>query len=68
MHEHAVALGDAARGERRRERRHVGVDLAPGPGALAPDEAGAVAGKRRAFCVSEMREVHHPPRHPRDAA
>ena len=39
MHEQAVALADAARGEPRRERRDLGLDLAPGPGAFAPDEA-----------------------------
>jgi len=39
MHENAVALDDAARGERRRQRRDAGVDLAPGPRAVAPDEA-----------------------------
>ena len=43
MHEDAVALGDAARGERRRQRRDLRIDLAPGPGSVAPDETGAIA-------------------------
>ena len=51
MHEDAVALGDAARGQRRRQRSDLCFDLAPGKALLAPDEADAVA-SRRAFCVS----------------
>ena len=36
MHEDAVALADAARGQCRRQRRDQGVDLAPGPGPARP--------------------------------
>ena len=67
MDQDAVALDDAARGKRRRQRRDVAVDLAPGPGPLAPDEAGAVA-MPAGILGQQMREVHHPAGHRADAA
>ena len=51
MHEDAVALGDAARRKRGRQRRDLRVDLAPGP-ALSPQMNPARSPCRRAFCVS----------------
>src|SRR5262249_290684 len=62
MNEDAVALLDAARGQRRRERGHLIVDLAPGPGFLAPDEADAVAMAAR-ILGQHISEVHDPARH-----
>ena len=67
MHQDAVALADAARGKRRRQRRDVPIDLAPGPGPIAPDEADAVA-VPAGILGEEMRQVHHPARHSRHAA
>ena len=67
MHQDAVALGDAPRGEARRQRGDVAVDLAPGPGSVAPDEARAVA-MAAGILGQHMRQVHHPARHPRQAA
>ena len=63
----AVALADAARAQCRRQRRHRSIDLAPGPGPVAPDEALAVA---MPPCVlgQEMGQIHHPARHPRQPA
>ena len=67
MDQDAVALDDAARGKCRRQRRDAAVDLAPGPGSVAPDEAGAVA-MPAGILGQQMREIHHPARHPRHAA
>ncbi len=39
LHQHAVALGHAARCQRRRQRIDPGVEIMPGPEPLAPDEA-----------------------------
>ena len=38
-----LPLSSFCRTENRRQRRHAAVDLAPRPGSIAPDEAGAVA-------------------------
>jgi hypothetical protein len=43
------------------------IDLAPGPGSVTPDEAGAVA-MAAGILGQHMREIHHPARHPRQAA
>src|ERR1700694_3248649 len=43
MNKDATAPGDAARGKRRRQRRDEAIDLAPGPGPLAPDQADTLA-------------------------
>ncbi len=67
MDQDAVALDDAARGKRRRQRRDQRVDFAPGPGPLAPDEANAVA-VAAGVLGEQMRQVHHPARHPCHAA
>src|SRR5438105_359899 len=67
MHEDAIALADAARGKRCRQRRDAAVDLAPGPGSIAVDEADAVA-MPAGILGEKMSEVHDPPRHRRDAA
>ncbi len=67
VHQDAVALGDAPRGQGCRQCRDTGVDLAPGPGFFGPDEADAVAMPARVL-GRKMRKVHHPARHPRHAA
>src|SRR5882757_6945592 len=67
MDQDAIAPGDAARGQRRRQRRDEAVDLAPGPRLLAPDEADALA-MAAGILRQEMREIHHPARHRRHAA
>jgi hypothetical protein len=67
MDEDAVTLDDAARGERGRQRRRKTIDLAPAPGSAVPDKACAVAVPAR-ILRQEMREIHHPARHPRQAA
>ena len=67
MHQQPVALDDAALGQRRRQRRDGAVDLAPGPGPVAIDEARAVA-MPPGILGHQMRQVHHPVRHPRQAA
>src|SRR5438445_7864805 len=67
MHEDAVALDDAARGKGRRQRRDAGLDLAPGPGRPAPDEADALAMAAR-ILGQEIRKVHDPARRRRHAA
>jgi hypothetical protein len=67
MDENPVALADAARGQPGREGRDGRVDLGPCPGAVAPDEAGAL---RMALGIAgeEMRQVHHPARAGNNAA
>src|SRR5205814_5603082 len=62
MHEDAVALDDAALSQRRRKRRGRGIDLAPGPGLVAPDEALAAAVPAR-ILRQQMGKVHHAARH-----
>ena len=64
MHQQPVALDEAAFGKRRRQRRDGAVDLAPGPGPVAVDEAGAVA-MAAGILGHQMRQIHHPVRHPR---
>src|SRR5258705_8017254 len=58
MHEDAVAPGDAARGKRGGQRRNEVIDLAPGPGSIAPDKADTVA-MPAGILGGEMRQVHH---------
>src|ERR1700722_575296 len=67
MDQDAVALDDALRGKRRRQRRDAGVDLAPGPRPVAPDEANTVA-VAAGILGQQMRQVHHPVGHPPLAA
>src|SRR5262245_46623121 len=67
MDQNAVALDDTARSQPRRQRRDMAVDLAPGPGFVAPDKSGAVA-VAAGILAQHMRKVHHPTRHPRKAA
>ena len=67
MHQQPVALGNAAFGQRRRQRRNGCVNLAPGPGPLAPDEANAVA-MPAGILGDEISQIHHPVRHPGQAA
>ncbi len=62
MHEDAVALGDPARRQRRRQRVDLRLDLAPGKAPLAPDEADAVRQPPR-ILRQHVGEVHHPVRH-----
>ena len=68
MHQDAVALDDAARGERRRQRRNAARRSRARSRISSPQTKPMRSPWRRAFCVSEMREVHDPARHPRDAA
>src|SRR5260221_9108356 len=58
MNENAIALADAARGKRCRQCRDEVIDLAPGPGPVAPDEADTVA-VPAGILGEEMREIHH---------
>ena len=67
MHQDAVALDDAARGERRRQRGDAAVDLAPAPGPVAPDEARPVA-VTAGILRQHMSEIHDPAGHALDAA
>src|SRR5258705_8415084 len=67
MHEDAVAPGDAARGKRGGQRRNEVIDLAPGPGSIAPDKADTVA-MPAGILGEEMRQVHHAARHSAHAA
>src|SRR5882762_1238404 len=67
MDQDTVALDDAARGKRGCQRRNLAVDLAPGPGLLAPDKADTVA-VPAGILGEEMREIHRPAGHRRHAA
>src|SRR5215831_3749013 len=63
MHEYAVVLSDAARAKSGRKRGDLGIDLAPGPGSVSPDESGPLAEPAR-ILGQHVGEVHHPARHP----
>ncbi len=67
MNQDAVAPDNAARGQRCRKRRDVGVDLPPGPGFFGPDEADTIAMPAR-ILREEMRKIHHPARQSYHAA
>src|SRR5258708_4638288 len=67
MRQDTVAPADAARAERRGERRGRGIDFAPGPGSLAPDKACAVTMPAR-ILRRQITEIHHAARHPRQSA
>jgi hypothetical protein len=63
MHEDTVVPSDAVRAKRGRERRDFGIDLAPVPGSISPDEAGPVAKPAR-ILGQHVGQVHHSARHP----
>ena len=67
LHQDAVALLHAPRGQRRRHRVDAPVELGPGPGRIAPDEADLVPVAPRRL-AQEMGEVHDPLRDGRNAA
>ena len=67
LHQDAVALPHAPGGQCRRHGVDPPVELGPGPGRVAPDEADLVPVAPRRL-AQEMREVHHPLGNRRNAA
>ena len=67
LHQNAVAFLHAPGGQRGRHRVDAPVELGPGPGRIAPDEADLVPVAPRRL-AQEMREVHDPLGDGRNAA